>query len=513
MCLSQVVLFVSNVTAPKKHRHSLVNWPPSFDFAHIGFDFLGPLPVSDGNSYIALFGNHFTKWYEAVPLPDQTAEMTATALLEHWISRFGVPVSIHTDQGRNFESKLFQSLMQSLQIDKTRTTSFHPQSNAVIERMNRTLLNLLAKSVDDFQITWTQQLPYVAFRTSVHESTDYTPQFLVFGKEINLPIDIQYPSPEQSNKIDVHHFVQQKRVDMQRAHETARLHLQAAQLRRKALYNSKLHGPRIKPGDNVWLHSSVIPKGLSSKLSSPWKGLYKFLQCLNDVTNKIRNTANRKQTIVHYDRLRAFVQRPVELKLPRPEPSLPKETASKSAQKPHSVVHQHCNCSQILSDQIPPSPQPRSASPAPFSAIFLPETPIQGSSAASPKRASSVPSRTTLCSPPQDFSQVPAQAQFPTVTNDTFDLSSSSKNLSAPQESLFSSLSIESRFSNAAEILERSATPEASANQTVCPRQLRSTTLLQRHAQPLHQLEKHLPSNLKSEPTSQSKKKYSFQKP
>ena len=139
--MSQVVLFDSNATAPsKKHRHSHVNWPANFPFAHIGIDFVGPLPISNGISYIALFGDHLTKWYEAVPLPDQTAEKTATALLEHWIIRFGVLVSIHTDQGRKFESELFQSLMNSLQIDKTRTTSFHPQSNAVIERMNRTLL-------------------------------------------------------------------------------------------------------------------------------------------------------------------------------------------------------------------------------------------------------------------------------------------------------------------------------------------------------------------------------------
>ena len=329
--------------SPKqKHRHSLVNWPPSFPFAHIGIDFLVPLPVSNGNSSIALFGDHFTKWYEAVTLPDQTAEMTATALLEHWISRFGVPVSIHTDQGRNFESKLFQSLMQSLQIDKTRTTSFHPQSNAVIERMNRTLLNMLVKSVDDFLSNWTQQLPYVmmAFRTSVHESTGYTPQFLVFGEEIKLPIDIQYPSPEQPNKTDVHQFVQQKRVDMQRAHEVARLHRQAAQLRRNALYNSKLHGPRYKPGDNVWLHSSVISTGLSPKLSPPWKGPYTIVQCLNDVTYKIKNTVNQKETIVHYDRLKPFVQRP-ELQLPRREPSLPRAPESKPPQKSHFATHEH----------------------------------------------------------------------------------------------------------------------------------------------------------------------------
>ena len=417
--------------------------------------------------------------------------MTATAILEHWISRFGLPVSIHTDQGQNLESKLFQNLMHSLQIDKTRTTSFHPQSNAVIERMNRTLLNMLAKTIDDFQSNWTQQLAYVmmAIRTSVHESTGYTPQFLVFGKEINLPIDIQYPSPEQPNKTDVHQFVQQKRVDMQRAHEAARFHLQAAQQRRNALCNSKLHGPRYKPGDNVWLHSSVIPKGLSHKLSSPWKGPYKTVLCFNDVTYKIKNTVNQKETNVQYDHLKPFVERPEKLQLPRREPCFPRGQASKLARKQDSAIHQQCNCSQNFSDQVPPNPRPQSAPPVHFPAVFFPETHIQGSSAASAKRASSVPSRTTLCSPPQGLSQISSQAQSPTVINDTFDLSSSSKNLSVPPDSLFSSLPIESLISNAAKDLERTATPQASANldnQAVCPRQLRSTISLQRHAQPLH---------------------------
>ena len=126
---------------------------------------------------MALFGDLFTKWHEAVPLPNQTPKITATALLELWMNRFGVHVGIHTNQGRNFESKLFQSIMQSLQIDKTPTTSLHAQSNAVIERRNRTLLNMLAKTVDDFQINWTQPIPYVmmALHTSVHESTGHTP--------------------------------------------------------------------------------------------------------------------------------------------------------------------------------------------------------------------------------------------------------------------------------------------------------------------------------------------------
>ena len=173
---------------------------------------MGPLPLSDGNKHILVIGDHFTKWYEAIPLPDQTAVTTANALVDHWISCFGCPHSLHSDQGRNFESKLFELLMQLLEMDKTRTTAFHPQSNAVIERMNKTLQNMLAKCVNEEQNNWSQQLPYVmmAYRSSVHESTAYTPQFLVFGQELSLPLDCMYPNPQENATTDIHEFVYNK---------------------------------------------------------------------------------------------------------------------------------------------------------------------------------------------------------------------------------------------------------------------------------------------------------------
>ena len=123
---------------PKKYHHALVEWPASYPFHHIGINFMEPLPVSNGNKHILVFDVHFTKWYEAIPLPDQTAVTTAYAFVDHWISRFGCPHSLQSDQGRNFESKLFEQLMQFHEMDKTRITPFHPQSIAVIERMNKT---------------------------------------------------------------------------------------------------------------------------------------------------------------------------------------------------------------------------------------------------------------------------------------------------------------------------------------------------------------------------------------
>ena len=78
----------------QKYPHSLVEWQASYPFHHIGTDFMGHLPLSKGNRHILVIGDHFTKCYEAILLPHQTAVKTANALIDHWISRFGCPHSL-----------------------------------------------------------------------------------------------------------------------------------------------------------------------------------------------------------------------------------------------------------------------------------------------------------------------------------------------------------------------------------------------------------------------------------
>ena len=97
-------------------------------------------------------------------------------------------------------------------MDKTRKTPFHPQSNAVIERMKKTFQNMLAKGVNEARRNWSQQLPYgrMAYRSSVHESTRYTPQFLVFGQELILAPDCMYPNPQENETTDIHELVHNK---------------------------------------------------------------------------------------------------------------------------------------------------------------------------------------------------------------------------------------------------------------------------------------------------------------
>ena len=92
-----------------------------------------------GNKYIMVVGDYFTKWTECYAIPDQKAPTVDTKLVEEFVARFGVPLELHSDQGRDFESEVFQKMCLLLGISKTRTTPYHPRSDGMIERFNRTI--------------------------------------------------------------------------------------------------------------------------------------------------------------------------------------------------------------------------------------------------------------------------------------------------------------------------------------------------------------------------------------
>ncbi|GFX40081.1 hypothetical protein TNCV_4317171 [Trichonephila clavipes] len=126
----------------KRTRGRLQLYNVGAPFERIAFDILGPLPrSSDGNNNILVVMDYFTKWPEAYPIPDLEASTVAEVLVQHWISRFGVPLQLHSDQGRNFDPGVCKRLCEILAIDKTRTTALHPQSDGMVERFNRTILN------------------------------------------------------------------------------------------------------------------------------------------------------------------------------------------------------------------------------------------------------------------------------------------------------------------------------------------------------------------------------------
>ena len=118
---------------PRKHRAPLQQLSVGAPLERVAIDVLGPLTEThQGNSYILFVGDYWTKWMEAYAIPDQQAEMVATKLVDEFICRFGVPQELHSDQGRNFESEVFQVMCQLLGIRKTRTTAYNPKSDGKI---------------------------------------------------------------------------------------------------------------------------------------------------------------------------------------------------------------------------------------------------------------------------------------------------------------------------------------------------------------------------------------------
>ena len=162
-------------------------------FQKISWDIMGPLPVSSkGHKYILVITDMFSKWVEAFPLRVTDSETLAKVLVDEIVCRYGVPQCLHSDQGTNFNSEVITSLCKQLGIKRTRTTAYHPQANGQVERFNRTLESMLSKVVNENQRDWDTHLPKAlfAYRTSLHESTGFSPFFVNYGRSAILPIDV-----------------------------------------------------------------------------------------------------------------------------------------------------------------------------------------------------------------------------------------------------------------------------------------------------------------------------------
>lgn len=159
---------------------------PTSRFEHIHIDLVERLPSSNGQTYILTMIDRYTRWPEAAPLSDKRASSVAKALLIHWISRFGCPTKITTDQGTQFESELYRELCNLLGMTHVRTTSYHPQSNGMIERFHRTLkASLMAYKPNE----WTDKLPLImlGLRSVFREDIKCCPAELVYGTTLRLP--------------------------------------------------------------------------------------------------------------------------------------------------------------------------------------------------------------------------------------------------------------------------------------------------------------------------------------
>ena len=207
---------------------------------------------------------------EAYPIPNQEAVTVAKTLTDHFFCRFSTPEQLHSDQGRQFESNLLAEVCQILGIRKTRTTPYHPQCDGLVERFNRTLLNMLATTTKDHPADWENHIRKVcmAYNTSVQSTTGYTPFYLMFGRQARIPADVMYGTDRPPDFTPAE-YTAELRANLEEAFQVVRVNTGASQQWQKALYDDKVHGKPFAVGDRVWRHSPVVPRGKSRKLHPP----------------------------------------------------------------------------------------------------------------------------------------------------------------------------------------------------------------------------------------------------
>ena len=298
----------SNKPSTKKPKAPLGDMRVGAPLDRLCLDVLGPLPLTkSGNRYILVVCDAFTKWAEAFPIPDQTAKTCASVLVREVISRFGCPLELHTDQGRNFDGEIFKELSEVLHIRKTRTSPHHPQCNGQCERFNRTLLSMIRSYIGGQQETWDQHLSSLtaAYRSTLHESTGFSPNLMMLGREVRLPREIHVSTTRDENPPGS--FCSELRESLFKAHQVARKHLKQANQKRTRLYDDKVHSHVYQPGDLVWVLRENRKEGVAPKLQPCFEGPFLVLKKLNELDYLIQLDQKGSTRVMHHDKFKPYL--------------------------------------------------------------------------------------------------------------------------------------------------------------------------------------------------------------
>lgn len=272
-------------------------------FTKVHVDIVGPLPVFDGFRYLLTCIDRFTRWPEAIPLGDITAESVASGFYSGWVSRFGVPEEIVTDQGRQFESSLFNDLLKTLGIKRIRTTPYNPQANGLIERWHRTLKAALKCNSHN---NWVKALPTVllGLRSVFKQDLQASVAEMVYGKSLRLPFELLAPKPTTS---------------LFSSPFALELSEQLNQLRPVKTSNHSKATPFIYDDLKSCTHIFIRVDAVKTPLQSPYEGPFKIISRANDLKTFEILVRNKKRTI-NVNRLKpafsesscdSFVQNPV----------------------------------------------------------------------------------------------------------------------------------------------------------------------------------------------------------
>ena len=293
----------------KKARAPLGSMITGEPMDRIAIDYVGPLPVTtNGNRYILVLQDYFTKWAEAYAVPNTSAAICANTILNEFVARFGTPLHIHSDQGSSFESDLFQEFCKLLHVKKTRTSPRHPSGNGMVERLNSTLIRMIKSYLHGIEHNWDQNLGCVlgAYRSSVHESTQYTPNKLMLGREVRMPTDVIFGKTPTKTCPTYGEYVHIVSNELHTIHEHARKHLKKQSQYQQDRYNTNISQTPYEVGDIILQLNETRTHNKCQKLQNLWQGPYIITKKLSDLNFEIQINQKGSRKILHHDKLKRF---------------------------------------------------------------------------------------------------------------------------------------------------------------------------------------------------------------